>query len=178
MSSADRDYAVAAMNLDALTHPEHREMLAYWRDRKGESAVPLRNRFDPLDFPALLPRIAVIEVVESDGNARFRYRLAGTEIAARAGRDPTGKFFEDLYEGAYLESATSTYLELISSALPHYSQRVFPIGDGVSDLRYDRLILPFSSDGTKVDQFVLLIVVIEQTGTPIQTGSFRTYGTG
>ena len=177
MTSADRNYAVTAMALDALTHPEHREMLAYWRDRKGDSAVPLRSRFDPLDFPALLPRIAVIEVIEADEKVRFRYRLAGTEIAARAGRDPTGKFFEDLYEGSYLQSAVSTYADLIKSALPHYSQRVFPIGNGVSNLRYDRLILPFSSDGTKVDQFVLLIVVIEQTGTPVQKGSFRTYGT-
>ena len=176
MIVADRDYAVAAMTLDALTHPEHRDMLAYWQDRQGESGVPLRNRFDPLDFPTLLPRIAVIEVVEADGRFRFRYRLAGTEIASRAGRDPTGKFFEDLYEGAYLESATSTYEELIKSGVPHYSQRVFPIGNGVSDLRYDRLILPFSSDGGRVDQFVLLIVVIEQTGTPTQKGSFRGYG--
>ena len=121
--------------------------------------------------------VLVIEVVEGDETVRFRYRLAGTEIAARAGRDPTGKFFEELYEGAYLESAASTYSELLKSGLPHYSQRVFPIGKGVSDLRYDRLILPFSSDGTKVDQFVLLIVAIEQTGKPIQKGSFRTYGT-
>lgn len=151
-------------------------MLAYWQARRGESGVPLRNRFDPLDFPALLPRIAVIEVVDVDGKVRFRYRLAGTEIASRAGRDPTGKFFEDLYEGPYLESATSTYVELMKSGVPHYSQRVFPIGNGVSDLRYDRLILPFSSDGVRIDQFVLLIVVIEQTGTPTQKGSFRGYG--
>jgi hypothetical protein len=173
---ADRDYALAAMTLDALTHPEHRNMLAYWQDRRGETGVPLRNRFDPLDFPTQLPRIAVIEVVEADGKFRFRYRLAGTEIASRAGRDPTGKFFEDLYEGTYLESAESTYLELMKLGLPHYSQRVFPIGGGESDLRYDRLIVPFSSDGKNADQFVLLIVVVEQTGRPSQKGSFKSYG--
>lgn len=115
MSADDRDYAECAADLNALVHPEHKDLLIYWRERKGDRIAPLRSQFDPLDFHELLPRIAVIEVVDGETGSRFRYRLAGTEIAARGGRDPTGKFFEELYEGSYLETATEIYRGLIAS---------------------------------------------------------------
>ena len=106
----------------------------------------------------------------------YRYRLAGTEIVARAGRDPTGKSFEELYEGDYLKSANALYDGLRSSGEPHFSQRVFPIGDGMSFLRYDRLIMPLASDHRTVDQFLLLIVVVEQRGAVHREGSFQRAG--
>ena len=58
----------------------------------------------------------------------------------------------------------------------HFSQRVFPIGDGVSFLRYDRLILPLAGDHRTVDQFLLLIVVVEQGGAVRREGSFERAG--
>jgi hypothetical protein len=171
-----RDYTADSAPLSALSHPEHTWLYDYWRQRRPSGRLPSRRDIDPMDFPRLLPRLAVIEVEAKDDGVRYRYRLAGTEIVRRAGRDPTGKYFQDLYEGDYLDSALALYDGLRLSGEPHFSQRVFPIGDGESYLRYDRLILPLASDGRAVDQFLLLIAVVEQGGATHREGSFERAG--
>lgn len=192
----NRDYASDVAGLHAVRHPDHRVLLDFWYASKPADGLPSRDGFDPGTFRTMLPRIAVIEpclvrdgrpVADNIENAgpdvsepvpaerSFRYRLAGTEIAERAGRDPTGKTFDELYSGVYLETAKQTYEGILVSRAPHFSQRVFPIGDGTSELRYDRLILPFAKDGEIIDSFLLCIVVVEQTGTVQVEGSFRRY---
>ncbi|WPZ32422.1 PAS domain-containing protein [Thalassobaculum sp. OXR-137] len=192
--SDDRNYASEVAALSAVQHPDHRALLDFWQAARPEGGLPSRDSFEPAAFRAMLPRIAVIEPCHVLNGERvdpaalaagipadapvtrsFRYRLAGTEIVSRAGRDPTGKTFDALYQGAYLETAKQTYKEILVSRAPHFSQRVFPIGDGTSELRYDRLILPFARDGQTIDSFVLCIVVVSQTGTVKVEGSFRRY---
>lgn len=193
-----RDYASDVAGLEAARHPDHRMLLDFWYASKPADGLPTRDGFDPATFRSMLPRIAVIEpcrvrdgrVAQDSQDANsgdstadgtgptegsFRYRLAGTEIVERAGRDPTGKTFDELYTGVYLETAKRTYEEIVVSREPHFSQRVFPIGDGTNELRYDRLILPFAKDGRTIDSFLLCIVVVEQTGTVQVEGSFRRY---
>lgn len=172
----DRNYKAETAPLSALSHPDHVRIYDYWLARKPADGLPSRRDIDPTDFPKLLPRVAVIAVEDGDGRSHYRYRLAGTEIVTRAGRDPTGKRFEDLYQGDYLATATALYDELRASRQPHFSERVFPIGDGESYLRYDRLILPLASDNQTVDQFLLLIVVVEQGGELHREGSFQRAG--
>ncbi|WP_028794227.1 PAS domain-containing protein [Thalassobaculum salexigens] len=192
--SDDRNYASDVATLAAVEHPDHRALLEFWYAAKPEGGLPSRETFEPSDFRAMLPRIAVIEpclvldglpvepaapnpMSEDDRPAErsFRYRLAGTEIVERAGRDPTGKTFHALYRDAYLSTAIRTYEEILAARVPHFSQRVFPIGDGTSELRYDRLILPFARDGQTIDSFLLCIVVVSQSGTVKVEGSFRRY---
>lgn len=175
MKASGSDTSVQDIDPERLVHKDHRDLYTYWLDRRGNLRVPTRGTVDPIDFPHLLSRLAIIEVVDSPQGRGFRYRLAGTEIARRAGRDPTGKTFDELYSGDYLTSARQTYLDIIETARPAYSRRVFPIGSGSAHLSYDRLILPVSSDGKAVDQFILLIVVIDQNAKTKQIGSFEVY---
>lgn len=202
--SDTRNYASEVAALAAVQHPDHRALLDFWYAEKPQDGLPSRESFEPLDYPAMLPRIAVIEPCHVVGGQQidgrridgvsddaaagdndladaatversFRYRLAGTEIVERAGRDPTGKTFHELYRDAYLTTALQTYEDILAARVPHFSQRVFPIGDGTSELRYDRLILPFARDGQTIDSFLLCIVVVSQTGTMKVEGSFRRY---
>ena len=175
-SPTQRSYPAEPMPLSALSHPEHVWLHDYWQARRAAGALPARWDIDPTEFPAkILPRLAII-AVEPGAVVQYRYRLAGTEIVSRAGRDPTGKTFEDLYQGDYLAGAHALYEELRQSAEPHFSQRLYPIGDNESFLRYDRLILPLAADGRTVDQFLLLIVVVEQGGFLYRDGSFARAG--
>ncbi|GAB4365650.1 MAG: hypothetical protein Kow00114_23020 [Kiloniellaceae bacterium] len=172
-----RNYSAESAPLSALSHPEHVWLYDYWQAHRPAGGVPARRDIDPTEFPKrMLPRLAVIAVEAGAAGYRYRYRLAGTEIVSRAGRDPTGKTFEELYQGDYLTSAVGLYDELRKSAQPHFSQRVYPIGDGESFLRYDRLILPLAADHRTVDQFLLLIVVVEQSGAIHREGSFERAG--
>jgi len=49
---------------------------------------------DPLDFQFALGHILLIDVMEQP--LRFRFRLHGSELVARAGYDMTGKMVDDL----------------------------------------------------------------------------------
>lgn len=177
--SDDRNYASDVATLAAIQHPDHRALLNFWYAAKPEGGLPSRESFEPSTFRAMLPRIAVIEPCpapdDQPATRSFRYRLAGTEIVERAGRDPTGKTFHELYRGAYLTTAIQTYADILASRAPHFSQRVYPIGDGTNELRYDRLILPFAKDGQTIDSFLLCIVVVSQTGKVTVEGSFKRY---
>lgn len=177
----NRSYPAETAPISALSHPDHVWLYDYWRARKPAEGLPSRRDIDPADFPKrILPRMAIIAVETATQSAAegwtYRYRLAGTEIVSRAGRDPTGKTFEELYEGDYLTTARTLYDGLRDSGEPHFSERVYPIGDGESYLRYDRLILPLASDHRNVDQFLLLIVVVEQRGRIHREGSFERAG--
>ncbi len=52
-----------------------------------------------------LPRVLIYEIVhETDGRRRFRIRLYGTLISQYSGRDPTGKFVDEIMtEQAYTD---------------------------------------------------------------------------
>lgn len=161
-----------------LSHPDHIWLYEYWLKRRPLDGVPRRQDIDPTDFPKLLPRVAVIgaEAPGDSSRVQYRYRLAGTEIVSRSGRDPTGKTFEELYSGDYLRRATALYDRLRRTAEPFFSEHVFPVDNGEGFFRYDRLILPLAADQQDVDQFLLLIAVVEQVGSFHRQGSFPRAG--
>ena len=168
------DFTSAVADLRArITNPEQSAFFDYWLACFKPGGLPARSDLDPLDFPSLLPRIALIDVLREPGGLAFRYRLAGTEIASRARRDPTGKRFDELYKGDYLAQALAVYQEIATSGLPHLSDRTFLIQGGTEALDYERLILPLAGDGATVDMLVLLIAVIDQRRLDDALRAFR-----
>ena len=87
MNLENRDYAGVVADAATLDHPEHRALFSHWMENRRGEAVPLRSTFDPLEFHRSMSRMAIIECSGEVGKETFRYRLAGTEIARRAGRD-------------------------------------------------------------------------------------------
>ena len=144
-----------------LRHDDQRALYDYWRARQRSGRLPARADIDPADLRRLLPRLALIDVLREGHDLAFRYRLTGTEIVNRAGRDPTGKRFEELYRGDYLQTANATYRQVVDTGRPHTSDRVYPLVPGREYMRYDRLLLPLAGDGVTVDMVMLLIIVLE-----------------
>jgi len=149
-------------------------LLDYWQSRRKGTDLPGRADFDPLDFPQLLSSIALVSVLrdsqaDPDLPTDFRYRLAGTRIAAFAGRDPTGKRFTDLYSGTYLARAIATYREVVTRKDYSLSQNVFVTGQGEEKIHYDRMLLPLASDGQTVDMVCLLVsnMVLSDSNRPL-----------
>lgn len=171
----DSNLGGAVRHVSELRHEQHQRLYQHWLANRQGDDVPLRKTFAPYEFPDLLPLLAILERVEDGPEPDFRFRLAGTEIVARAGFDPTGKSFGELYDGHYGATAKLAYLEVIGHRLPYFSHRVFPIPGSMTYLRYDRLILPYTSDGTMIDQFMLALVVIEQDTPRVLVGSFSSF---
>jgi hypothetical protein len=144
-----------------LRHDDHWRLFDYWHAKRQGDRLPARADIDPADLRHLLPRLALIDVLREGDGLAFRYRLTGTEIVNRAGRDPTGKRFDELYRGDYLQTATATYRQVVETGRPHTSDRVYPLVPGREYMSYDRLLLPLANDGVTVDMVMLLIVVLE-----------------
>lgn len=145
----------------SLRHSEHQQLFEYWRSKCRGDLLAGRRDIDPVDLRQVLPRLALIDVLREADGLDFRYRLTGTEIVERAGRDPTRKRFTELYDGDYLEAALATYRTVAEEGVPMLSERTFPLVRDREFLRYDRLILPLAADGRTVDMVMLLIAVLE-----------------
>lgn len=172
----DADDPPFTASFQALNQPDIAFLLRYWLDRREGDRPPLRHSMDPGDFRQLLSRIAVMEAVpEEGGRLRFRYRLTGSEIVARIGRDPTGQHFDEIYEGEDLVETQRLYTHLRETGKAFASHASYAVGRTEENLLlYDRLILPLRSreELDRADQFMLLIVVVEQTGHFQPVGSF------
>ncbi len=71
-------------------------LVQFWRERiPAGLKIPPRSLFQPEDLRDFLSYLLIIDMDES--RQRYRNRLVGTEITARAGRDVTGKWLDEVY---------------------------------------------------------------------------------
>ncbi len=162
--------------VDCLDDPLHRQMYAYWQQKRGSRRMPSRADIDPTEIPRLLPNLLISEYVCEGDTGRWRYRLAGTAVAAAFGRDPTGRFIEELTRGDY-----RAFIERIHRIVRDEQRALFCASEytGARDpcMSAKRLLLPLTTDGQHVDQIISLLVFRLGTGLPAVIELDRTEGT-
>lgn len=76
-----------------------RAFAATWQARiPAGLSIPPRQAFVPETLIEFLPYLLIVEMDETQ--QRYRNRLIGTEVVAHAGRDTTGKWFDEIYSEA------------------------------------------------------------------------------
>ena len=81
------------LTLAEIPSPIIHELHRYWCRKAGAAGrIPPRSAIDPVEMAGILPNVALVESVDG----RIRYRLIGTKIVEFAGRDATGKYFDEL----------------------------------------------------------------------------------
>jgi hypothetical protein len=84
--------------------PELRLLAALWDEKRAGRIAPDRADFSPFVLRPYLPRVLIYEIVQEPEWRRFRIRLYGTLISQYSGRDPTGKFVDEIMtEQAYAD---------------------------------------------------------------------------
>lgn len=84
--------------------PELHELAALWEEKRAGRIAPDRADLSPFVLRPYLPRILIYEVVRTETTRRFRIRLYGTLISQYSGRDPTGRFVDEIMsEPAYAD---------------------------------------------------------------------------
>src|SRR5690606_20264618 len=76
--------------------PELRLLAALWGEKRAGRIAPDRADFSPFVLRPYLPRVLIYEIVDDNGTRRFRIRLYGTLVSQYSGRDPTGKFVDEI----------------------------------------------------------------------------------
>ncbi|PJI43270.1 PAS domain-containing protein [Ferrovibrio sp.] len=148
---------VSAGTIAGLPDERLRRLADYWFARRSGNSVPARATIDPIDFPALLPNILLIERVIQDGTDRYRFRLTGTDIARYTGRELTGRFLNDVVPADYHDYVRQMNRVALGQRRPVYSSSLYhDKGDFVNAITY-RLIMPLTS-GTADGEPDLLFV--------------------
>lgn len=145
---------------DRLREPVSRAAFDYWNDLRGARDCPNRRDIRPEEVPRdALPHTVLIDV-EDGPVRRYRYRLIGTRVVSYYGEDWTGRYFDEIAEGAFHTAVQQAFAEVIVTRKPHYAvlDEIWP-----SVTRYSRLSMPVSDDGATVN-IIMVCVVAEFAG--------------
>ena len=141
-----------------IRHPGLRALFDYWSERCGAGRLPARRDIDPVDIPDLLPHLMLIDVVSPGSSSAapppgLRYRLVGTALVKRMGRDTTGQTVMEGHVGIDWEKSLSDYSYVIERRRPclRHNQGV---GKARRTYASQRLLLPLAADGRCVDMIL------------------------
>ena len=126
-------------------------LLDYWDRQRGTRAMPSRRDIDPLDMPPrLLPQIELIEI----GTAgRLRLRLVGTAIVDAFGKDPTGRFLDEIFDDDVRRFFDGLFGTALRSKRPAIGKSWLRKAKG-PDLGMHWLVTPLSENGREVSMIL------------------------
>jgi hypothetical protein len=151
-------------------------MYDYWQKKRSGRRMPARRDIDPVDIPRLLPNILISEVVPGPAGVRYRYRLAGTAVARAFGRDPTGRFVDELTNGAYRDFILGLHRTVCEERRPLFSESRY-LAQPQIHMVAKRLLLPVSENDDRVNQIISLLVFHLGSKKPATIALDRTEGT-
>jgi hypothetical protein len=132
--------------------------LKIWREAKIDGSLPSREDFDPLRMPPrLLPHILLIDVIQ-EPKVQIRWRLVGTYITGRVGRDMTGQIWDEIYEGSVLDEMSKAPLWALEHHAPIRAVGAAPMEDK-GFLTSENLFAPLSMDGETVNMLFAVSVL-------------------
>ncbi len=128
---------------------EIRQLLAYWRRIHPDRGLPGRRHFDPIDVPALLPHIWMIDVFRDPW--QFRFRLAGTAIVDFIEIEATGKWCDEVYRDFANSEAYHSMHACADTGRPLYRTGKLLSQPDRTYIQAQRLHLPLATDGVTTD---------------------------
>lgn len=172
MVMAIRDGKVTRSPLQAIEDDQLDRLARYWQHKRVSARLPARGDIDPTEFPWLVGRVFLIDVLRKPVD--FRFRLFGSELAAWYGVDLTGRVLSALKRPNLEHSLRSDYQGAVDTGEPRYREATLATRLGGS-ARLHRLVLPLAADGLRVDMILGASVLSDQV--PDQ-GIFRSRVTG
>jgi len=129
-----------------IASPALRDLEKTWRSWSQDGALPLRAKFDPLDFATLLPWMLFAEIVPATPEVTaipydLLIRYVGREFAYYFSSRQERRLLSEL-EQPYLERWFAVYDSARQAQAPCYFEGS-PIGTGHEYLTLEMLALPF-----------------------------------
>ena len=126
----------------------------YWLAKRGQRRFPSRRDIDPVDFPYMLGHVILFDVLHDP--LRFRVRIHGTAMVAKAGYDLTGKFLDDLPFTDYRRYVRARCESLVRDGDPLLVWHDRTLDDRLR--RNEALWLPLSDDGQNVTMLLAALI--------------------
>lgn len=126
----------------------------YWQGKRAGRRMPARRNLDPLDIPRLLPWLMLTDVLRDPLD--FRYRLIGTEVAARARRDYTGCRFSELAHAGPSSQIWKDRVQVVESRQPVFVTPPYTGGDEAVKT-VSGIHMPLSDDDETVNMILTVV---------------------
>lgn len=127
----------------------------YWDAVRGPRAMPSRADIDPADISRLLPYLFLVDVGATADD--LRWRLAGTEVVRLFGLEVTGRPVGTGMLPTAGRLMRARFAFVARNAHPAYATGVMQ-AERNDHTPFQRLLLPLSSDGVRVDMLVGILV--------------------
>lgn len=126
-----------------FTHPDHRWLLDYWNEKRGDRACPRWRDVSLLEMYKVAPKIVVKDAV--DGGRDFRIRFWGTEITEWLRFDATGKLQSEYFPAAGLQTILDAHRTALTGDVPvrRWGVSVYPDRSYVA---FQSIDLPMADD--------------------------------
>ena len=128
------------------------EVRDYCRAKRGSRPMPRRADIDPFELRAHLPFLSFIEPVAMGTEFDFRFRLLGTGITERMGRDSTGRTLREVYASArphVLKWMLDAYTAIVTLKRPVYHRGTLGVVNK-KFVSFEAIHMPLSEDGEQV----------------------------
>ena len=133
--------------IETIGDPDLTALYVFWARKCAGRVMPRRGDIDPAEIPALLPLVFLVEIHRP---LRFRFRLVGSAICGRWGRDHTGTWLDELECDGEQTKILQEYAAVAETGTPRLDVEEF-INEHGRYLHYRRLLLPLSEDGRTPD---------------------------
>ena len=135
------------------------DLYHFWLALAGERPLPARSDIDVLDLKPWISHVMLVDILSDPCDIRFR--VIGTWIVERIGRDDTGKSMREIGLTPPRKRILDSYLDVARTMTPHTSQGHFYDRSQVHNhLNAERLLLPLSEDGVRCDKILSAIYFI------------------
>lgn len=142
-----------------IQHPKLIALHDHWQARMRENSFPYRSDFNPFELRPFLGHLLILEIVDEFDESR--YRLFGSILADYLQVDLTGKRLKDIS----LKQSRSIFLEYRNLLIENSPLAVFNQALVEGNLtRYEKLMLPLSSDEKPIAMILAAIYPIADAG--------------
>lgn len=137
-------------SLDFIGSSSVAETVSYWQTKRAGRAIPSRADLDPVDLPRSLKDIALLDILPEQND--FRFRVFGSSLALRYGRDYTGKTTLDVAP----DDVAATLHGQLTEAVKRWKPVLMVLSVGVEfQTRFiERVALPLSDDGRHINKIM------------------------
>ncbi|MCC7049052.1 MAG: PAS domain-containing protein [Alphaproteobacteria bacterium] len=129
-----------------------RFLAGFWRRRRDGDALPGLDIVDPLALKPALGYLMLLDVLDDGWD--YRYRIYGSEIAQRHGRDLTGRRTSDIARTAYTGLFyIAGYRAVLARRQPLFSVSSSP--NYVAAVDWSRLALPLAGPDRTITRLLV-----------------------
>jgi hypothetical protein len=150
---------------DIVRSPNQRWLLDYWNNLRGAVPLPAWDSFQANALAVPSDDLSFTRVMQTDAGPRYQIRFHGPRLGQLYGREScVGKFLDEILPAKSSAATLETYHHLVETRCPVYT---------VADLRdptgkivhYERLLLPFTRDGSRVERIAASLEAVSPEGT-------------